>query len=47
VSTETTPAETSRMDPKLYPVAFVAWIWVIIPFSYGLWKLFEKIPDLF
>jgi hypothetical protein len=47
MSTETTPGEISRMDPKLYPVAALAWIWVLIPFSYGMWKLFDKIPDLF
>jgi len=47
MSTETTPAERDRMDPKLYPVAALAWIWVLIPFGYGLQKLFEKIPDLF
>jgi hypothetical protein len=49
MSTETpqAPAEVQRMDPKLYPVAAFAWIWVLIPISYGVWKLFEKIPDLF
>lgn len=35
------------MDPKLRPVAFLAWVWVLVPFGYGLYKLFEKIPDLF
>ncbi len=49
MSTETSDstAAVQKMDPKLIPVAVLAWIWVAIPFSYGLWKLFDKIPDLF
>jgi hypothetical protein len=49
MSTETpeTPVEIQRMDPKLYPVAAIAWLWVLIPIGYGVNKLFEKIPDLF
>lgn len=51
MSAETTPTEApveiDRMDPKLYPVAVFAWLWVLIPFSYGLWKLLEKVDALF
>ncbi len=49
MSTETTntPAAVDKMDPKLVPVAIFAWLWVLIPFSYGLWKLLEKVDALF
>lgn len=49
MSTEATPTsvETHRMDPKLIPVAIFAWLWVAVPFSYGLWKLLDKIDALF
>jgi hypothetical protein len=35
------------LDSKLIPVAVVAWLWVLAPFSWGLYKLIEKINDLF
>ena len=49
MSPETTenPSEITRMDPKLVPVAILAWLWVAIPLSYGLWKLLDKIDALF
>ncbi len=42
---ETEPA--TGMDAKLRPVLAIAWIWVASPFAYGLYKLFQKIDDLF
>jgi hypothetical protein len=48
MSTETPEAVDSQpLDSKLIPVAVVAWLWVLAPFSWGLYKLFEKINDLF
>ncbi len=49
MSAETTETATElhRMDPKLVPLAIFAWLWVAIPFSYGLWKLLGKIDALF
>lgn len=44
---EMTPAPANRMDAKLKPVLAIAWIWVASPFAYGLYKLFQKIDDLF
>ena len=28
-------------------IAIVAWLWVLIPFTYGLYQLIIKIPALF
>lgn len=44
---DSAPVESTGMDSKLYPVALVAWLWVLIPFGWGLYKLFDKIGDLF
>lgn len=29
------------------PLIVLAWLWVVIPFGYGLWQLLLKIPALF
>lgn len=40
-----------KSSPKERPVPPVvvglAWLWVVIPFGYGLWALLQKIPALF
>ncbi|MGQ0630237.1 MAG: MFS transporter small subunit [Sporichthyaceae bacterium] len=47
-SLPTTPPNTPpRMDPKLRPLMVFAWIWVATPFSYGIYKLLQKIDALF
>lgn len=28
-------------------VAWLAWVWVVIPFLYGVYNLVERIPALF
>lgn len=28
-------------------IAVVAWLWVLVPFAYGLYQLIVKIPALF
>ena len=41
----TTDAQESRpISPVL---AGLAWLWVLVPFSYGLYQLVIKIPALF
>lgn len=39
---ETTPASGGRAA-----ITVVAWLWVLIPFVYGLYQLIIKIPALF
>jgi hypothetical protein len=29
------------------PVTVLAWLWVAVPFGYGLYRLVERIPALF
>ena len=47
VDEKTEAGAHNGIDPKLRPVLVVQWLWVAAPFTYGLWKLFEKIDDLF
>lgn len=48
MSIETPESEASTgMAPHLRPVAAVAWLWVLLPFSWGIYKLLEKVNDLF
>ena len=35
------------MDTRYRAVAVLAWLWVGIPFAYGLVQLIAKIPALF
>jgi hypothetical protein len=45
MTTETTGTTESRpISPVL---AVLAWLWVLIPFGYGLYQLVIKIPALF
>jgi hypothetical protein len=39
---ETAPAPGGRIA-----ITAVAWLWVLIPFAYGLYQLVIKIPALF
>jgi hypothetical protein len=39
-----TPASTDRgANPALI---VLAWLWVTLPFAYGIWELFAKITQL-
>jgi hypothetical protein len=40
-STQDTPAINTLV------IGIVAWLWVLIPFAYGLYQLVIKIPALF
>ncbi len=33
--------------PAVRPLAVAAWVWVGVPFCYGLYQLVAKIPALF
>lgn len=33
--------------PAVVPLMIVGWVWVSVPFAYGLYRLLIKIPDLF
>jgi hypothetical protein len=44
MSTSTESVTTPRMN---IPLAVFVWLWVAIPFGYGLYQLLIKIPALF
>jgi hypothetical protein len=35
------------MTPSRTLLTVVAWLWVILPFGYGLWQLLIKVVQLF
>ncbi len=39
---------TTQDRPAINPIfAVLAWLWVLVPFGYGLYQLLVKIPALF
>lgn len=42
-TTGTTPTQT----PGRLALTVLAWLWVIVPFCYGLWQLLIKVVQLF
>ncbi len=39
---------TDRAEHRVAPaLVALAWLWVLVPFSYGLYQLVVKIPALF
>lgn len=38
---------TSPGSPGRIALAVVAWLWVIVPFCYGVWQLLIKVVQLF
>lgn len=40
-------ADVRPSRPVAPGLVALAWLWVIVPFSYGLWQLLQKIPALF
>jgi hypothetical protein len=44
--TATSGRHTERA-PMVRPLAVAMWLWVAIPFGYGLYQLVVKIPGLF
>jgi len=44
----TTPESTQdKPTANMLLIGIVAWLWVLIPFAYGLYQLLIKIPALF
>ena len=43
----TTPESTQDKPASTLVIGIVAWLWVLIPFAYGLYQLIIKIPALF
>ena len=44
----TTPGSTHDKPPtNTLVIGIIAWLWVLIPFAYGLYQLVIKIPALF
>ena len=42
------PATPAGPDRRVSPaLVALAWLWVALPFSYGVWQLFTKITQLF
>jgi hypothetical protein len=39
--------ESSRTEPRPPAIAWLAWVWVVVPFLYGLYALIVRIPALF
>jgi hypothetical protein len=31
----------------LLPLSVLAWLWILVPFGYGLWELLTKVGPLF
>jgi len=43
-----TNPSTAPPDRRVRPAPIVlAWLWVALPFAYGVWQLFTKITQLF
>ena len=42
---ETTPEKVG--GGTLLLIGIIAWLWVLIPFAYGVYQLVTKIPALF
>jgi hypothetical protein len=42
-------AQSESTDTRTGPpaIAWLAWVWVIVPFLYGVYKLIERVPALF
>jgi hypothetical protein len=41
------PAEAAGGRSGPPAIAWLAWVWVVVPFLYGLFQLVVKIPALF
>jgi hypothetical protein len=42
-----THSETTGAPAGPPAIAWLAWVWVVVPFLYGLYQLVIKIPALF
>jgi hypothetical protein len=39
--------DEGRRSPLFWVLVVVAWLWVAVPFAYGLFQLLLRIPALF
>jgi len=46
-TSESTPESTQERPANTLLIGIFAWLWVLIPFAYGLYQLLIKIPALF
>jgi len=44
---ESTQESATDKPANMLLIGIVAWLWVLIPFAYGLYQLLIKIPALF
>ncbi len=42
-----TLGRTGQRSPMFFVLLVVAWLWVVVPFGYGLFQLLLRIPALF
>ncbi len=42
-----TLGEDGRRSPLFWVLLVLAWLWVAVPFAYGLYSLVVRIPALF
>ena len=47
MSTDVGDGTTAGWSTAQRVAAVVAWLWVVVPFGYGLYQLLVKIPALF
>jgi hypothetical protein len=36
-----------RESPNRTPLLILAWLWVVLPFAYGVYELIRKVTQLF
>lgn len=47
MSEQTTRTDAAQARPVAPVLVALAWLWVIVPFGYGLVQLLQKVPGLF
>jgi hypothetical protein len=40
-------SEQSQSPPNRIPLLILAWLWVVLPFGYGVYELIRKVTQLF
>ena len=40
-------AMPERFEPRRLALTVFAWLWVAVPFGYGVWQLLVKVVQLF
>ncbi|WP_156935463.1 MFS transporter small subunit [Pseudonocardia spinosispora] len=42
-----TGSTAGSMTPARLVLTVIAWLWVLVPFAYGIWQLLIKVVPLF